>query len=229
MPATIDIQHEVLTYSAVFERPVLNLWGNGGAIVRGFYEALTPYNVGLRDFQIHSYTPNASEPIVTITVGSAILKFSFGNIDVTFKSLSDDVMRSIPSFLEASTSWLKKAVPDFNFSSHSFVYFQHAFLKGTTIEQLLATINPTKLDLPGVDLGSGAIFNRSIPERFWTTQLTLDKSAGFPGALFLGLSIKIGTGAVEYKKLFAEGMSFYGEVLRTLDLESPYLAGLSKP
>ena len=29
MPATIDIQHEVLTYSAVFERPVMNLWGVG--------------------------------------------------------------------------------------------------------------------------------------------------------------------------------------------------------
>jgi len=101
-------------------------------------------------------------------------------------------------------------------------------LNGTTVQRLLATVNASKLELPGVDLGSGAIFNRSVPERFWTTQIILDKSVPFPGALFLGMSIKVGTGVVEYQKLFAEGMSFYAETLKALDLESPYLAGTGK-
>lgn len=228
MPATIDIQHEVLTYSAVFERPALNLWGNGGAIVRGFLDSLAPFNVTLRNFQIHT-TASPADPVVTVTSGSATVKFSFSSIEVTFANLNEEVMRGLPRFLDASTSWLKTAVPDFKLSSHGFVYYQHSFLKGTTIDQFLSKFSPKKIELPGVDLGSGAIFNRSVPERYWTTQTTLDRSAAFPGALFLGLSIKIGTGLVDYEKLFAEAMSYYEATLKGLDLESPYLAGTSKP
>jgi hypothetical protein len=228
MPATIDIQHEILTYTTVFERPALRLWGNGGAIVGGFLEALAPFNVGLRNFQIHT-TATAADPVVTVTSGSATVRFSFGSMDVTFTGFSEGELRGMPSFLEASTSWLKKAIPEFKFGSHAFVYHQHSFLKGVTVERFLARVNPNKLELPGVDLGSGAILNRSIPERYWTTQLVLDRSVPFPGALFLGLSIKIGTGAVEYEKLFVEGMSLYAEALKALDLESPYLAGSGAP
>jgi len=225
MPATIDIQHEILTYTAVFERPVLRLWGNGGAIVGGFLEALAPFNVSLRNFQIHT-TAAPADPVVTITSGSATIRFSFGGLDVTFTGFSDAELRGIPSFLDASSSWLKKSIPEFKFSSHTFAYLQHSFLKGETVERFLATINPSKLALPGLDIGSGAIFNRSIPERYWTTQLVLDRSAPFPGALFLGLSVKIGIAEVEYEKLFAEGMSLYLEALKALNLESPNMAGL---
>src|SRR5262249_37782038 len=101
-------------------------------------------------------------------------------------------LRAIPGLLDALTGWLKKSVPDFKFRSHSFLYYQHAFLKGTTVEQFLSGINVKKFELPGVDLGRGAIFNRSIPERHWTTQITLDKSVPFPGALFFGLSNRKG-------------------------------------
>jgi hypothetical protein len=227
MPATIDIQHELLTYSAVFERPVLNLWGNGGAIVHGFLDSLAPFNVTLRNFQIHT-TASPADPVVTVTSGSATVKFAFGGIEVIFANLNEEVLRGLPSFLDASTSWLKKAVPDFKLSSHGIVYYQHSLLKGETVDKFLSKFSQKKIELPGVDLGTGAIFNRSVPERYWTTQTTLDRSAAFPGALFFGLNIKIGTGLVEYEKLFAEAMSYYAATLKALDLESPYVAGTSK-
>jgi hypothetical protein len=226
MPTTIDIQHELLTYTGFFDQPTLSLWGNGGTIVRGFYEAFASYNMTLRNFQIHGTTPTPADPIVTVTVGSAIVKFSFESIEVTFTSLSEQELRNIPTFLGASISWLKKAVPEFKFRSHSIAYFQHSLLKGATVEKILAAVGPKKLDLPGVDLGSGLIINRSVPEKYWTTQLVIDRSAAFPGGLFLSVNIKVGTGAVEYGKLFEEGMSFYADILRVLGLESPFLAGI---
>lgn len=226
MPTTIDIQHETLTYTGLFDQPTLNLWGNGGVIVRGFYEAFKTYNVTLRNFQIHGSTPTPAEPIVTFTVGNTVVRFSFESIEVTFRGFSDQEVRNIPTVLEASTSWLKRAISEFKFRSHTFAYYQHSLLKGAPVEKVLAAVGTKNVDLPGVDLGSGAIFNRSVPEKYWTTQVTVDKSAAFPGGLFLGLNIKIGTGNVEYRKLFEEGMSFYAEVLRALDLESPYLAGM---
>ena len=224
MTTTLNIQHESLTYTGVFDRPVLGLWGNGGTIVRGFYEAYAPYSVTLRNFQIHGNQPNPADPIVTVTVGSVIVKFSFESIEVTFTNLSEQELQSIPRFLDTSTSWLKK-VPDFKFRSHSFNYFQHSVPKGTTVEKILTAIGPKK-ELPGLDLGSGAIFNRSIPERYWTTQLILDKSAAISGGLFLGFNVKIGIGSVEYGKLFQEAMAFYAENMKVLDLETPYLVGI---
>jgi hypothetical protein len=170
MPATIDIRHELLTYTAVYERPAFALWGNGGAIVRGFHDALTPYRVTLRDFQITSHTATAADPVVTFAVGSAIVKFAFGSLEVTFSNLNEEVLRSLPGFLDALTSWLKK-IPDFKFGSHGFVYYQHSFLKGTTVDEFLSKFSPKKIELPGVDLGSGAIFNRSVPERFGQRRL----------------------------------------------------------
>jgi hypothetical protein len=227
MPATIEIQHEILTYSGIFDKAALHLWGNGAAITRGFYDALAPYNVTLRNFQIHT-NAGPADPVMTITVGSAIVKFGFENIDVTFAGFSENELRAVPGFLDALTGWLKKSAPDFKFRSHSFQYYQHAFLKNTTVEQFLSGINAKKLELPGVDLGGGAIFNRSIPERFWTTQITLDRSVPFPGALFLGLNIKIGTGVIEYARAFEEGMSYYEATLKVLDLESPKVPGVKE-
>jgi hypothetical protein len=227
MPVTIDIQHELLTYTAFYERPAFALWGNGAQIVSGFHDALAPYQVSLRDIQITPNTSTAADPVVTITVGSAIVKFSFANLDVTFMNLGGSVLGKLPGFLDASTSWLKK-LPEFKFGSHKFVYFQHSFLKGASVDEFLSKFSPKKFELQGVDLGSGVIFNRSVPERFWTTQITLDRSVPYPGALFFGLNIQIGTGEVEYAKLFDEAMSYYAGIMKAMDLESPYLAALIK-
>jgi len=151
MPATIDIKHEILTYTGTFEPPVLELWGNGQRNHACFYQAFTPHNVTLRDFQIQTHTPNASESFHTITVGSAIVKFFFWQhrSDVYEPWLKLELL-GIPGFLDASTSWLKKEVPDFKFGSHSILYHQHSFLNGTTVQRLLATVNASKLELPGV-------------------------------------------------------------------------------
>lgn len=227
MPVAIEIKHELLTYTAFYERPAFSLWGNGAAIVRGFHDALAPYRVSLRDIQLTPNTSTAADPVLTITVGSAIVKFAFQSLEVTFTSLDEGMMRRIPAFLDALTSWLKK-LPEFKFGSHKFVYFQHSFLKGKTVDEFLSTFSPKKLELQGVDLGTGVIFNRSVPERFWTTQVTLDRSVPHPGGLFLALSIQIGTGEVEYSKLFDEAVSYYSGIMKTLDLESPYLAATSK-
>lgn len=223
MPATIDIRHESLTYTAYFAQPTFSLWGRGGEVTKALYNAFSPYGVTLRNIQIAGHTPSAADNVFTMQFGTAVLNFSFEKVEVTFSGLSEEDLRKLPEYLELSTSWLKKIVSDLEFSGHAISYYQHSFLEGLKLEEVLANVNPKKTALPGLDLGSGAIFNRAIPDKSWTVQLIMDKSQAYPGALFLSFTIKIGASRVDYKSLFAEGMSFYTKVLKEFDLVSPNL------
>ena len=100
--------------------------GQGARIVGGLYEALLPYNVTLRNIQVNSAVPTAADTMVTVQLGSTVLKFSFEKIEVTFTGFSEDEFQGIPKFLEVSTSWLQREFP---FASHEAFYFCHSFLK----------------------------------------------------------------------------------------------------
>ncbi len=221
MPATLDLRHEGLGYTGNFARPTFELWGAGGIIVRQIYEALSPYKVSLQNFKLAAALSSAADTVLTVQVGSTVLKLSFEKIDVTFTGFSEEEFQAIPKFLQASTIWLGKAVPDFQFSSHQIQYFSHSFLKEGSVDEFLKATSPKPLKSTGFDLGTGAIFHRSVPEKKWVTQLTLDRSQYIPGSLFIGLSIRIETGPVNYDSLLVEGRSYFAEVLGELGLRLP--------
>jgi hypothetical protein len=219
MAATIDIHHESLSYTGTFARPPLELWGAGGRIVRGFCDALAPYNVTLRNIHVSSVAPTAADTIITIQIGTAVLKFSFEKIEVAFTGFSVEEFLGIPKFLQRSTEWLSD---DFPFASHEAQYFCHSFLKGSTADEFLKKMNPTSMKSAGVDLGAGAVFYRAIPEKAWTTQLTVDKSQHFPGALFIAIKIAVAR-SVDYDDLLVEGREYLRSALSELGLILPEL------
>ncbi len=221
MPTTLDLRHETLGYTGNFARPTFELWGAGGVIVRQIYEALSPYKVSLQNFQLASALSSAADTILTVQVGSTLLKFSFEKVDVTFTAFSEEEFQAIPNFLNASTAWLGRSVPDFQFSTHQIQYFSHSFLKEASADEFLKATNPKKLKSAGFDLGTGAIFHRSVPQKKWVTQLILDRSQSIPGALFIGLSIRIEAGLVNYDSLLVEGRTYFGEFLGELGLTLP--------
>ncbi len=218
MTATLDIRHESLAYSATFARPPLELWGAGGRIIRGFCEALEPYNVTLRNVQVSPAAATAADTVIAVQIGATVLKFSFEKVEATFSGFTEEEFRGIPKFLRLSTGWLKKEFP---FSAHEAWYFCHAFLKGPTVDEFLKSIYRNPIKSAGLDLGSGAVFYRALPEKAWTVQLTIDKSQQFPGALFIGLRLNIATGAVDYDLLFADGRQYLVKALTDLGVTLP--------
>jgi hypothetical protein len=221
MPATLDLHHESLIYAGNFVRPAFELWGAGGTIVREIYEALSPYKVSLQNFQLAPTLSTAADAILTVNVGNTVLKFSFVKIDVSFTSFSEEEFQGIPRFLKASTDWLAKAVPRFSFVSHEVQYFSHSFLKEASVDDFLRTVNPRTMKSAGFDLGAGAIFHRSVPERKWVVRLMLDRSQYIPGALFVGLSIRIESGLVDYESLLTQGRGYFQESIGELGLILP--------
>jgi len=221
MPAILDLRHESLSYAGNFARPTFELWGAGGTIVREIYEALSPYKVSLQNFQLASALSTAADPILTLNIGSTVLKFSFVKIDVSFTSFSEEEFQGIPKFLKASTDWLNKAMPSFSFASHEVQYFSHSFLKEESVDDFLRTVNPRPIKSAGFDLGTGAIFHRSVPERKWVTRLMLDRSQFIPGALFVGLSIRIESALADYESLLMQGRGYFQESIGELGLMLP--------
>jgi hypothetical protein len=222
MPATLDIRHESLTYTARFARPPLALWGAGGRLIGGFYDALAPYNIALQNIRLSPSVSTPADTIVTIQLGTTVLKFSHEKVDVVFTGFSEDEFRGIPKFLELSTAWLRK---DFPFSAHEAFYFCHSFLKEASVDEFLRNINPNQIKSGGLDLGSGVVFYRAIPGRAWTTQITIDKSQHFPGGLFIGIKLAIANGTVDYDSLLSDGREYFRSALSDLGLILPDLAG----
>lgn len=218
MAINLDIRNESLAYSATFARPPLELWGAGGRIIKGFCEALEPYNVTLRNIQVTPSTATAADTLITVQIGSTVLKFSFEKVEATFSGFSENEFRGIPKFLRSSTEWLAR---DFPFGSHEAWYFCHAFLTGATVEEFLKGVYPNRIRSAGIDRGSGAVFYRAVPEKAWTTQLTIDKSQRFLGGLFVGFKLNIATGTVNHDTLFAEGRAYLDSALSDLGLVMP--------
>ncbi len=220
MAATLDIRHESLAYTARFARPPFALWGAGGRIVGGIYEALTPYNVTLQNIHLSPSVSSPADVIVTVQLGATVLRFSYEKIEVTFSRFSEEEFRGIPKFLHLSTSWLGK---DFPFASHQSFYYSHSFLREMTVDDFLRTMTTKTVKSAGIDLGSGVIFHRAIPQKSWITQLTVDKSQGIPGALFIGLNVSVTGGTLDYDSLFADGREYFGNALAELGLILPEL------
>lgn len=214
MPTIVEVHHESLLYAAKFAHPPFALWGQGGKIVGGLYDALAPYNVKLRQIQVNASVPTSADAVITLTLGNTVLKFSFETLSVAFNGFNQAGFRDIPKFLALSTGWLK----DYPFSSHEANYFSHCFLKGMATDDFLRTINTKPVKSGGIDLGSGAVFYRAVPDKFWTSKLTIDKSEHFPGAVFLGLKIDVASPVVDYPALLSDGREYFAKLLGDLGL-----------
>jgi hypothetical protein len=222
MPFELDIRHENLSYVGRFAYPLFELWGSGGVILKGLYGALASYGVTLQNVQVHGNVQSASEPVVTVQVPKfGALKFSFERIEFSFEDFTVEFFESIPALLNAAVLWIVKAVPGFKFVSHQFTYFTHAFVKDSTPEQVLRGVNIRELKSAGISLGNGAIFNFSVPQKNWETQLIMDRSKHLNGALFVSLAVTVRSGEVEYAKLLEEGRAYFRGILSELELSIP--------
>jgi len=224
MPYDLDIQQESLSCTLRYSRPAFELWGLGGAVVGGLYGVLSSHGVPLQNFQVATAISSAADFIFTVRIGqSGVLKFALDRMEFGFVNFSEEVFRSIPHILDASTRWIKKAVQDFSFASHSFIYFNHSHLKGSTVEHFLATINTRNLNSAGISIGNGAVFNYRVPEKNWTTQIVVDRSVLLAGAVYLSLALSVPGDMLDYVRLLGEARYYLGEVLRELDLNLPEL------
>lgn len=222
MPFLLDLRHESLTYKGQYAKPAMELWGNGGAIVKWMLDSLGPHGVTLPQIKLGGNLPSQSEWLVLAEVpGVGPVKFSFDKLEFNFINFSQDFFASLPETMDSLVEGLRRMVPDLKFSSHSFVYFCHSFVKDGTPQDALRAVNPVGLKDAGISLGNGAIFNYTVPSRNWETQLTIDRSRHLTGGLFLSLDVRINSGDIDYEQVIQDSREYLAGILQELNLALP--------
>lgn len=219
MPYELLVQQNQLVHNGLFARPLFELWGDGKTILRGLFEALSPFGATLPDMHIQSVQATPADPVVTVNIGvKGTLTFRLDRIESTFFNFTDEFLREIPKIIESSARWIRAAVPSFKFSSHGLIYSSHSQLSKYTIEEVLKSVGTKTLKSGGVDKGTGAIFHWAVPQKNWTTQLVLDRSVVLAGGLYMMFNLLVTADAVEYDSLAKEGRKYLDDLLAELGL-----------
>ena len=222
MPFELDLQHEVLNYRGTYARPILELWGKGGIIIDGLLNTLSPHNVRLPQIQVSANASTAADVVVVAQVpGAGSVKFSFDKLEFNFTNFSQEFFESIPNTMTSLTKWLRAVAVDFKFSSHNFLYSCHSFVKDSTPQNVLETVNPRELKDGGITVGNGAIFNYRIPSKSWETKLLIDKSEHITGGLFVSFELRINSGEIDYREVMLAGRHYLRGILQELNLSLP--------
>jgi hypothetical protein len=222
MSATLDFQHESLSYTATYASPPFELWGGlTGGVVKQLYSALAPYSVGMKQIQISPAMQTAGDTVVTVRVGNTTLKFSYEQLEVTFGSFTEAEFQAIPKFLTSATAWIPKVSKDFRFSTHKVGYHSHSLLKGITVDDFLRNLTRSHASFGGLNIGGGIILHRIVPDKKWRVELIVDKSKPIPGALYMGLTLDIEANELNYDSLLTDGRTYFVDILRYFELELP--------
>jgi len=214
------VQQSQLAHTGVFSRPLFELWGEGKTILRGLFEALSPFGATLPDLHIQPVLATPADPAITVNIGtSGILTFKLDRTESSFFNFTDESLRNIPKILKSSTMWIRSAVPSFRFSSHQFVYSSHSRIGKSTVEKVLGSAGMKSLKSGGLDKGTGVIFHWSVPERNWTTQLVLDRSVVLEGGLYMMFTLMVVGDDMDYDSLGRDGRTYLDGLLSELGIK----------
>ena len=218
MKTEISIQQNQLAYMGTFMVPVLELWGQGGILLKDIYDALSPFGISLSDMRSEAVTSDVSGQAIRVSLTNiGTYQFRFDRIESTFVNFSDQVLAEIPKYLAAGTSWLRKRSPQFKFGVHRFVYSGHGMLKeGGAAGRLELAARP--IVGSGENLGTGAIYHWRVADKAWTLQLIVDRSTLIPGGVYLMFVLEVARDHVDFWELLGQGRKLFEDATASLDM-----------
>jgi hypothetical protein len=221
MPFQLELRHEALHYTGMYAQPVLELWGNGGTIVKSLLDVLGPYGTTFQQIQATNPVPSASDASVSAQVpqGGGTVRFGFDKLEFKFANFNRQFFDAIPTIMSNLSAWLHKSA-EFKFASHHFQYFVHGFIKDATPQDALRGL-VKELKSAGISTGNGAIFSQTVPSKSWETQLIVDKSRHITGGLFISLELTM-KGDIDYAQVVKDGEKYFADALAELNLEIVY-------
>ena len=221
MPTELLVQQNQLVYTANFARPPWHLWGQGGTILDGLFSAFSPFGVTLADIRSESVSQNPIGQVVVVNIGAnGFHKFRFDRLESTFFNFTNELFTQLPVVLEASTRWIRKALPSCEFASHQCAYSSHSYLKGMNADELL-TFASTVMKSGGKGRGTGVIFHWELPEQKWTTQLVIDRSIVLSEGVYILFSVLVKEDRINYPNLVQEARAYLDAVLGEIGLRFP--------
>jgi hypothetical protein len=218
--AILSVQHEQMTHTAHFSRPVFDLWGNGRTILNGVYNAFRTLGASVSNIKAEGSNPSDQRVSVALPNGVSYV-FRFDRVETTFLNPTQALFDNASEILTGALAWIREASPQTQVAVHNFVHFTHSNLQGETLQDVLSRIGPEAPRSGGQPLGNGAIFHWVVPEQKWITQLNIDKSVAVPNGLFVMLSITISVDKIQFMSVLERGRAYLIGLLDELSLDVP--------
>jgi len=213
------VQQNQLSYTGTYARPLFQLWGAGGLIFGGLFDAFAPFSVALADIRAEGTAQSVADQAVTVAFGlEGIYRFRFDRVELSFLNFTDETFTNLPAILSAGDVWLRKAVPELRFQNHQFQYGGHCRLNGGSAEEVLQKVVKTDFKVQTSPLRAGIILRWTEADPGWVVQLTLDYSQIVDGGLFVWFAMTTVSDTINFSEVAAGGRALLESGLRQLDL-----------
>ncbi len=181
-----------------YVRPALSLWGEGGTIARGLYEAYQEFGVSLNDISaLNSDSVGGQGAIVKLGERSQ-LTFKFDRIEATVRNYLKDDLLAFPGLVARCEDWLRAAVPNHQFAFRVFEVNVHASLNDGTAESVLRGLGVRELDVNAVSRSHGASYHFTYPDLRTRVDLLIDHSLVVIGGLYVHFGMVIEGDMINY-------------------------------
>lgn len=214
------VQMNQLDYVGLFSAPALGLWGEGGKILQGLYNAFSGYQINLADLRNESSSLNPSDQVIAVRFGSVgEYRFRFDRVELKLLNFTKNSLAEAPGVLAVGDEWLRSLVPGLGFKSHLFATVSHSRLLNGTAREFLLGLPSLNIDGVGVSEGPGVIFHWDLPEKGWKVQFAMDHSLSVEGGLFINFLIRPNGDTIDYSNLLVEGDKLFERILSKIGLE----------
>ena len=219
-PRILKVEDNEFSYVGNFSRPALSLWSEGAKIFDGLLTAFAPYELELADIRVDVATQSPAGQIVTADLDwLGRYRFKFDGVECIARDLDEEGISSFPSVLQRGDDWLRSAVPDLEFKSHTLAHTSHSILSEGTSQEYLSSF-PGR-DIPGIgtNLGSGIFYHWDVPSMDWRVHLVIDHSLSVKDGIFVQMAIEVNTNKINFETVAIRGRALLESALGKIGLE----------
>jgi hypothetical protein len=197
------VKQATVDYHGFFAAPAFNLMGEMREIIAGLSKAFAVHNLGLGNFRIEGDTAEPSTAAAVVRLGRfGIYQFKLDQVKTSLSGgFSDDDLEGMISVIEKGNGWVRKAVNDFAFKTHAFVYSSHSALSDGTSSSFLLSLPRRPIRVMGEDLGSGLLETWHDSQLDAKVRLTLDHSLQETDGLYANYMVVFERDYVDYVEM----------------------------
>lgn len=222
----LQVMRNEISYTGSLAQPLLNYLQQMNEPAKALLEAFEPFGFGFESMQALASAQAINQQGLLFTFGwQGTYTFKLDRVEAMFWNLDESGFKRGAEILMAADRTLRKYAQGFQMKRHQFIHSAHGLLQPGQVADVLDPLIKMYPRSGGVSKGTGVIFHWDVPDKHWTTQLTLDRSVFYEDGLFLLLSIECFSDNLDLPAVLIEGRQYLIAVLQEIGVE---LAGERK-
>lgn len=216
---TLRVADSRLEYAAFLARPLFDLWGAGGHILAGLFDALDRYHSGLSSFNSSGDVSTPSDQAVVVALGrQAQFVFKLDRIESHLIGFSASQISPFADMLAKGVGWVLNREPRPEVRSHLVTLRCHCEIAGGNYDSIMARIGPPEVEAFGSAASPGVIYHGKLAGVDGVVHLTIDKSLRVDDGAFVELQVVLPSGEIDHSECIPRAYSAFLAVLGSMGL-----------